>query len=425
MPGKRDLLAKSYTAVVKSLFLALFLVAAAAPARAESVAVSTSPVHGPALRLVPADQLPDFHETFQSKAGLLKAARKTLAYLKEGNPPKYFKVADREYAPGILVDSLEELVRIAKTATTQDEFAQAIKDNFDVFQSAGSDDNGRVVFSSYYQPVLPASRKKTPKYNVPLYKRPPDMVEVDLAAFGKRNGDDSALIGRVDRQKRVVPYFTRADIDIKRTLRGKGLEVAWLKNKFDALDLHVQGSGILKYPDGTERLAKYAGTNNQPYNSVGLLLVKANIFSRDEITRDKVRDYLHQHPEAEDWILAQNPRYTFFDIAPLPADGEPFGSVQQSLVPARSIAIDPAVIPLGAIAYFTTTSPQADKEGRLLGQFPNSRFALCMDTGGAIKGPGRVDIYAGHGPQAEVTARNQWAEGKLYILIKKLPPRER
>ena len=172
-------------------------------------------------------------------------------------------------------------------------------------------------------------------------------------------------------------------------------------------------------------LAKYAGTNAHAYNSVGLLLVRAGLFTKDEINRDKLRDYLHAHPEAEDWILASNPRYTFFELAPLPADGEPFGTVNQSLVPARSIAIDPAVIPLGALAYFTTTSPQADKQGKLLGQFPNARFALCLDTGGAIKGPGRVDIYAGHGPQAATTARNQWNDGKLYILLKKIPPRDR
>ena len=97
----------------------------------------------------------------------------------------------------------------------------------------------------------------------------------------------------------------------------------------------------------------------------------------------------------------------------------------ESLVPARSIAIDPAVIPLGALAWFSTVSPQADKDGRLLGQFANSRFALGMDTGGAIKGPGRVDIYAGHGKQATTTARNQWNEGKLYIMVKKVPQRER
>jgi membrane-bound lytic murein transglycosylase A len=191
------------------------------------------------------------------------------------------------------------------------------------------------------------------------------------------------------------------------------------------MDLHIQGSGILKLPNGKEILAKYAATNGRAYNSVGLTLVKAGIFSRDEISFPKMRDYLHANPDAESWILSQNPRFVFFELAPLPADGEPFGATEQSLVPARSIAIDPAYIPLGVLTYFTTVSPQADKKGRVLGMFPTSRLAFALDTGGAIKSPGRVDIYAGHGAQAQATARGQWADGKLFILIKKLPPRER
>lgn len=383
------------------------------------VAVSTTP----ALRLLTEKELPDFVETFPSRGGLIKAAKKTLEYFKTTQSlPKTFRLADREYAPGMLAASLDELIKISSRAKTAEEFAEQIKANFDVFQSVGLDGQGKVVFSSYYQPMLPASHKKTPVYHVPLYKRPEDMVFVDAESFGRK---EDVLVGRVDKNKRVVPYFTRSDIDIKKRLAGRGLEIAWLKDKFDVLDLHIQGSGILRFPDGKELLAKYAATNGRTYNSVGLTLVKANIIPKEEITRDKLRDYLHEHPEAEDWLLAQNPRYTFFELAPLPADGEPFGSVQQSLTPSRSIAIDPSVAPLGTIAFFTTPAPQADKEGRLLGIFPSSRFAVAMDTGGAIKGPGRVDIYVGHGKQAETTARNQWHEGKLYFLVKKVPPRER
>jgi membrane-bound lytic murein transglycosylase A len=389
-------------------------------------AVSTATVpSGPALRLLAPAEYPDFHESFQSKGGLIKAAKKALAYLEGPSAPRLVKLADRDYGAGELAASLEAVIALAKTAATQDEFADAIKEGFDVFASNGSDGAGKVIFSSYYQPSLAASRKKTPKYFVPLYKRPADMVDVDLGDFDKSLAGRS-FEGRVDKKTRnLVPYFSRGEIDVKKALAGKGLELAWLKDKYDVLDLHIQGSGILRFPDGKEMLAKFAATNGQPYNSVGRLLIAANVFTKDNITRDKIRDYLHEHPEAEDWLLEQDPRYTFFDLAPLPADGEPFGALNQSLVPARSIAIDPALFPLGALAFFTTTAPQADKEGRLLGLFPSSRFAVCMDTGGAIKGPGRVDIYAGHGKQAETTARNQWSDGRLYFLVKKLPPRER
>lgn len=393
------------------------------PAAAQT---STAPVAAPvpALRLAAEEEYPRFEDSFKSKAGLIKAARKAIKYLEALPPTRTIKVADRDYGPAQLIDTAKAIAELAAKAKTADEFDAAVREGFDVFQSAGLDGNGRVVFSSYYQPVLKASAKKTAAFPYPLYRRPKDMVEVDAAAFDKTSGDASWL-GRVTKEGKVVPYYTREEIDRRKALAGKRLEIAWIKDRFDALDLHIQGSGILKYPDGKEKLVKYAATNGKTYNSVGLTLVKAGVFARDEITHDKLREYLRKNPDAESWILAANPRYVFFELSPLPADGEPFGATQQSLVPARAIAVDPAFMPLGGLYFFTTTSPQADKDGRVLGMSENARFAFGLDTGGAIKSPGRVDIYAGHGPQAAATARGQWADGKLYLLIKKLPARDR
>ncbi len=388
-------------------------------------AVSTPAFSGPALTVVPDDALPRFEESFKAKAGLTRAAKKAVKYLESLPPTKRLVLAGRDYAPAALIDSAKEIAAIAQTAKTADEFDARVRAGFDVFQSAGLDGQGRVVFSSYYQPTLKASLKKSAAYPYPLYKRPSDMVEVDMAAFGKSGTGGDAVLGRVGKDKHVTPYYTREDIDRRKALAGKGLEVAWLKDPLDVMDLHVQGSGILKLANGKEVLVKYAGTNGRPYSSVGLTLVKSGTFTREEITFAKMRDYLRANPDAESWILSLNPRYTFFEVAPLPEDGEPFGAAEASLVPARSVAVDPAVFPLGSLAFFTTTSPQADKSGRVLGQFPTARFAFALDTGGAIKSPGRIDIYAGHGPQAEATARGQWADGKLWFLVKKLPPRER
>ncbi len=407
--------------MISALFLFFLAPAAAQP---PPVTASTPTFTGPALKLAAEADYPRFEESFRSKTGLIKAARKAVKYLETLPPTKTIRVADRDYGPAQFIDTAKAVIELAQKTKTADEFDAKVRENFDVFQSAGLDGTGRVVFSSYYQPLLRASLKKTEAYPYPLYRRPPDMVEVDLVAFGKANGETSVL-GRVTKDGKVVPYYTRADIDRRRALAGKGLEIAWLKDRFDALDLHIQGSAILKFPSGKELLAKYAATNSQGYNSVGLTLVKAGVFARDEITHDKLRSYLHKNPDAESWILASNPRYVFFELAPLPEDGEPFGAAEQSLVPARAIAVDPAFMPLGGLYFFSTTSPQTDKDGRLLGTSDNTRFAFGLDTGGAIKSPGRVDIYAGHGLQAAATARGQWADGKLYLLIKKLPPRER
>ena len=401
--------------------LRLFLLAGNLFAQATSTAAFT----GPGLKPVPPDQFPVFEDTFKSRAGLVKAARNTKRYLekiKKETPTRLFRIGDKDYGVQALIDSADALMEVTKSTAGLNE---RVREAFDVYQSVGSDGQGKVIFSSYYQPMLEASLKPTAVYKYPIYRKPADMVEVDLAAFDKKNGADS-LIGRVGKDGRVVPYFTRGEIDVKKALAGKGYELAWLKDRFDILDMHIQGSAILKLmPSGKEMLAGYAATNARTYNSVGLTLVKAGIFAREEITHDKLRQYLRDNPTAENWILAQNPRFTFFQLKPLPADGEPFGTVNEPLTPSRSIAIDPAFIPLGTVTYFTTSSPQVDEKGNLLGIFPNSRFAMAMDTGGAIKTPGRVDIYVGHGKQAAVTARNQWADGKLYVLVKKLPPRER
>ena len=135
-----------------------------AAAQPPAVAVSTA---APALRLLSPDEYPDFHESFQSRSGLIKAARKALAYLEGPGVPRLVKLGDRTYGAGELADSLQELIQLAKTTTTQDEFAAAIKERFDVFESNGSDGAGRVVFSSYYQPLLAASRKRSAKYSIP------------------------------------------------------------------------------------------------------------------------------------------------------------------------------------------------------------------------------------------------------------------
>jgi len=408
-----------------SALLLVFLSAASAQSPAV-VASTSSPAPAPpapALRLIEEREHPRFEESFKSKAGLIKAARKAIKYLGSLPPGRTLRIADRDYGPAQLIDTAKSIIELAQAAKTADEFDAKVRETFDVFQSAGLDGAGRVVFSSYYQPTLRASLKKAEGYPYPLYRRPKDMVEIDPAAFGAKGVEPT--LGRLTADGKVLPYYTREEIDRRKALAGKGLEIAWLKDRFDALDLHIQGSAILKLPGGKEVLAKYAGNNSKTYNSVGLTLVKAGVFSRDEITHDKLREYLRKNPDAESWILSANPRYVFFELAPLPEDGEPFGATEQSLVPARSIAVDPAFMPLGGLYFFSTVSPQTDKDGRLLASSANARFAFGLDTGGAIKSPGRVDIYAGHGPQAAATARGQWADGKLWLLIKKLPPRER
>lgn len=416
--------------LARAVLLVSILGAAACVPPADRARVPVEPVEPPVavstaigLRLVPPEQWPEIKDQLDAKS-LVKAASNTLTYLDGLKGRKeFYRIGDREIAVGALIATVEGLVDVVKTSTSPEEMNRRLKEEFDLYQSVGSDGKGRVVFSSYYQPVLPASLKKTDKYKYPLYRKPEDMLEADLGAFNPKFKGETVL-GRV-KGKEFVPYFNRRDIDIRNVLAGRGYEVAWLANQFDRLDLHIQGSGILELTDGRTMLAKFAATNGLPYKSVGAAVLATGAMTKAEMSHERLRQYLTSHPEGEAWLIATNPRYTFFDVVDLPPDGEPFGTIQQPLTAGRSIAIDQKVIPLGAVAYYETNMPQADRKGKLLGIFPSSRLAMCQDTGGAILGPGRVDIYVGHGAQAKTTAVNQWSEGRLYVLLKKVPARDR
>ncbi len=344
------------------------------------------------LEILHSKKQPDFSKTQDDKAALDLAGQRALDYLGGLPPETVFSIAGRSYSPKMLAASAREFLRILDRSQSPEEFVALLHRNFDVFKSIGSDRKGRVIFSDYYVPVLPASFKKTSLYRYPLYRPPPE---------------------------KALRSLSREEIDENHALAGRRLELAWLKDRFDAFDLQVQGSGILHFPHGVERMAQYAATNGLPYRAVGTALVKAGIFKKGEITKDKLRAYIHDHPQDAGKILSQDPRYTFFKLNSLRRGEEPKGTSQEPLVPGASIAVDPSIIPLGALAYMETTSPQADLAGHFLGQFDRRSFAFCLDTGGAIRGPGRVDIYVGHGRRAQTISANQWSAGRLFILVKK------
>jgi len=352
---------------------------------------------------------------------LAKAAGRAVAYLKTLDQGKTFQVAGRSVGPQLLIDTAQDLARLRAETASPEELTARLKDGFDLYSISGASQPGGAFFSSYYQPVLKASLVKTDRFQYPLYKRPPDLVEAPLGLFNPKWKGES-VVGRMD-GGRFVPYFDRRDIDVRKALEGRNLELAWLETQFDRLDIHIEGSGLLELPDGSLKMARFAATNALPYRSVGLSVVGAGAMTREQITHETLRQYLADHPEGEAWLISQNPRYTFFELVDVPADGEPNGSTGQPLTAGRSIAIDTKSTPLGAAVLLKLDMAQTDEQGRLLGKAPTSRFAFCQDEGGAIKGPGRVDIYVGHGPQAAGVASKVWDAGELYLLLKKLPPR--
>jgi len=402
------------------LFSPLIFGACLPPAR-PTLPTAKPPAPAQSVRLVPPSKWPILRDDLDADS-LAKAAERTTAYLKTLDQ-KTFAFGDRLVAPQLLIDTVETLVRLRRESKTPEELTERLKQDFDLFAVAAASPAKSAFFSAYYQPILKASLERTEKFQYPLYRRPSDMVEVDMGAFNSKLKEEGA-VGRVE-GRRLLPYFDRGAIDVRKALEGKGLEIAWLDNDFDRLDIHIQGSGLLEFPDGALKMARFAATNALPYRSVGLAVTGSGALTREELNHETLRQYLLDHPEGASWLLSQNPRYTFFELVDAPPDGEPPGRISQPLTAGRSIAVDPRFSPLGAAAFMRLDMAQTDDSGRLLGKAQASRFALCQDVGGAINGPGRVDIYVGHGPQAKGLASLVWGPGELYLLLKKLPPRRR
>lgn len=411
---------------VKKVFSSRYFISACAAALILAGAIIAyrafkKPGEEAAFRSVPVSDFPVFTD-LPPKAGLISSAEKSIAYFASlSSTKKFYQVGDRKVTPALLADSLREFIRILKGTENERDLNRKIREKFDLFQSVGQDGNGKVVFSSYYEPVLEASRVRTKEFRFPLYRKPADLVEVDLELFDEFKWRGERIFGRVEKDK-VVPYFTREQIDYKKVLAGKGLELVWLKDRIDVMDLHIEGSARLAFRDGSEARVHYAGTNGLTFKGWVTLLVNSGVIGKDEVTHERAKKYIEEHPEIEPWVLSSNKRYTFFELQNLKNSAEgPRGTMGAPLTGGRSVAIDQKLVPLGALIYMSVSMPRVKKDGTVLGIFPDSRFALCQDTGGAILGPGRVDFFSGTGPAAKAIATSMWEPGTFYLLLLKVP----
>lgn len=260
-------------------------------------------------------------------------------------------------------------------------------------------------FSGYYESEVKASRTRKPGYGWPLYRKPPDLRTLDLGDFS------TSLIGQrlVYRLKEgeAVPYYARAEIDGKGVLAGKGLELAWVADPLDAFFLQVQGSGRLRYEDGTVVHVLYAADNGRPYLSLGRHLGDLGLLEPDNVSMQGIRRWFDAHPEQREEILARNQRYVFFRLA---EDG-PVGSMGRRLTPWVSLAVDRSTFPLGAVLAFETPLPASGTASEVL-----RGIGLAQDSGAAIQGR-RVDLFCGNGAKAEFVAGHLNAPGRVWMLV--------
>jgi membrane-bound lytic murein transglycosylase A len=212
-----------------------------------------------------------------------------------------------------------------------------------------------------------------------------------------------------------VPYWSREEIETQLPLAGT--ELLYLDDPIESFILHVQGSGRIRLRDGSSRSVRFAGSNGRSYRSIGRLLVDEGRLTLEQATLPGIVDDLRAHPGDLRRILHANPRYIFFTWGEAGAAVRGSGNI--ALTAGRSVAVDPSVIPLGTVAFLRTRQPVIDRDGRLQRWRTLDRFVFPQDSGAAIRGGSRVDLFLGDSERARHTAGLMREKGSLYILVKK------
>lgn len=363
-----------------------------------------------ALLLPHPDQIPTLRDDLDRQS-LISAATRHLNYLKTLPSATEMNIRGERYSQQHLLESMESFLAILQQKPSPEEFDRQVRKNFDLYQAGGrsKDEKGEMLITGYYEPILEGNLTKGGDFVHPLYSRPESLISYKNPITGKNE------IGRHNEEGEKIPFWTRSEIEVGNLLAGR--ELVYLRDPVDAFVLHVQGSGKICLPDGTHRSLQFAATNGREYKSIGKLLVDDNKMSREEATMPAIRDYLRHHPDEQQRILHYNPRFVFFQWKN--KNESPTGSMGVPLTPGRSIAVDSKTLPTGVMAYLVSKKPVLDDKGQVQKWETMQRFVLPQDTGSAIKGAGRADLFWGNGHYAEIAAGNMKEGGQLYFLVKK------
>lgn len=260
------------------------------------------------------------------------------------------------------------------------------------------------LFTGYYEAEIRAAREKSERFAVPVHRRPGDLVTVNLGDFRKSLKGEQ-IAGRIAGGK-LVPYADRAAIG-KGALDNRKLELIWTDDPVALFFLQVQGSGRALMDDGSVLRLAYDGTNGHSYVSVGKVLIDRGAVTREEMSLNAIRAWLKTHPEETESLLGENPSYVFFRV--LEGEG-PLGGQGVPLTAGRSLAVDRRFLPYGVPVWLDTTDPIR------AGQ-PFRRLMVAQDTGGAIRGPVRGDVFFGQGAEAERYAGQMKQKGRYILLL--------
>jgi membrane-bound lytic murein transglycosylase A len=313
---------------------------------------------------------------------------------------------------------------LAAGRLTDDQAQLFLERNFRPMRITRLGDNAGLL-TGYYEPIVDGSRFPTGIFKVPIYRRPPDLVPPPHSA-GPGFPNRGQSLRRAENGK-LVPYYDRGEI-LDGALDGKHLEICWIKSQADALTIQIQGSARVRLEDGAMLRINYDGHNGYPFVPLSRILIERNIIPREEISLDRIRDWVHANPQSTEDLLRQNRSFMFFRIVGLSDDRRPAG-VQEtprereaigaqgiSLTAGRSIAIDNGLHVYGTPFFIEADLPFADeKRGNHF-----DRLMIAQDTGSAIVGPARADIFWGAGDRAGQLASHVHHPGNFAMLV----PRE-
>ncbi len=272
-------------------------------------------------------------------------------------------------------------VPLCKRAANADRSAAAARQFFELLFKPVLIGDPPALFTGYYEPELEGSHTRTQRFAYPLYARPPELV--DGSVWHSRSTIDGGILDQ------------------------RGLEIVWLDDPVEVYFLQVQGSGRIRLPDGSVMRVGYGGKNGHPYQSIGQELVRRGTHDIEDISAQEIKAWVRANPVAGRDLMNLNPSFVFFrKLADLPADKGPIGAMGQSITTMRSVAIDPAFTPLGAPVWIETN-----------GTAPLCRLMIAQDTGGAIKGAQRADIFFGTGRDAGEAAGTIKDSGRMIVLL--------
>ena len=337
----------------------------------------------------------------------------SLAYLYRLPADREFFFAEDIFTAAHLIASHELFLKFLYKNPSQKELNQFIASNFAVYQSVGSNRKRDVLFTGYYEPAVLGSLVPSDTFRFPVYATPTDLIAIDLALFSERYSGQK-IVGR-QTGKTIVPYYERKDIGELKPFLDSAKILAWVKDPIDLFFLQIQGSGRLLLPHGDHINIHYHTTNGHPYRSIGKLLIDEGKIAREEMSMQKIRTYLHEHPDEMNRILNYNPSYVFFKLE----EKGPIGYLSVPLTAERSLALDRRIFPPAGLVYIETSRPVVDQDGQIETWEALKGFVLNQDTGGAIRGPGRADLFWGNGPFAELAAGHMQHPGTFYFLVLK------